>query len=281
MSIEFRPRARFVLGCAAVFGCFAIPPQLMSQYALTCLGPVEPVQRYMARAGRSMTTFIDDLASFRRAAAENRMLRGRVAELTEQQQQLKALVREKDEKLQMFGEIDRARPGLVTCEAEIIGEGAAHQNGILFIDRGSGSGLHRGMAVVAGNSVVGTISAVAPSVSSVLLVTSPASRFDAELASTGEPGVVIGNGDGTMGMKYVSKAAPQQGDGVVTRGRDGVVPRHLLIGMIQAVSRAPGSLTYDITLRPVRDLGRLSGVMAVKAPVAKEDFPDEPGTTAR
>jgi|GEM_PF-2568484 len=281
MSIEFRPRARFVLGCVAVFGCFAIPSQLTSRISLACLGPVVPLQRNMARAGRSLATFIDDLASFRRTAAENRALRDRIAELTEQQKQWQALVRERDDKLRMFDELGRAQPGLVTCEAEITGEGAVAQSGILFIDRGSSAGLRRGMAVVAGNSVVGTIAAASPSVSSVLLVTSPASRFDAELVSAGEPGVVIGKGDGTMVMKYVSKTAPQPGDGVVTRGRDGVVPRRLVLGTVLTAFRAPGSLMHDITLRPVRNVERLSGVVVVKPAVAKEDFPGEPGADAR
>ena len=180
----------------------------------------------------------------------------------------------------MLAELADRGSELVRRPARLMGEGAGPQKGLVFIDKGSGSGVQRGMVVVAGRSVVGRVRAASASVSSVLLVTSVGSSFDGQVASTGERGIVAGNGDGTMRMKYVMKSPPRVGEAVVTAGRDGRTPRGLVLGLVAACDRQPGGLTYDVTLRPVRDLDRLDAVDAVRPAVSFSDLPGEPARPA-
>jgi len=217
-----------------------------------------------------------DLGAWRRAPRENRELREKVRKLNEELAYERARAAEAAERLRMLAEFEPHRRGLFAREAEVIGQGTGPQSHVLFIDRGSSDGLSLGMAVAVGHSVVGRIEAVAPSVSSVRLVTSPASRFDGVLVATGERGIVVGNGDGTMRMKYVSGRAPEVGTAVVARGRDGLTPKHFVLGRVTEAARRPGALTCVVRLRPVRDLANVPGVQAVRPAVSLEDFPVGP-----
>lgn len=279
MSIDRRPRPRFVLGCAAVFGCLLLPPRSTSLPSLTCVSVFAPVQKVLARGGRLLAFSLDGLASWRSAAAENRRLREEVHRLTAQLAQERAIAAAREASLRNLGifrryQQERGPHAVIEIdEAEVVGEGIGPQRDILFIDRGSNDKVQPGMIAVSGRSIVGTVRAVAPSVSAVLLITSPGARFDSQIVETSEPGIVVGNGDGTMTMRYVAQARPNPGSAVVTRGRDGVTPAGFLLGQVVRAERPPGALAYDILIRPVCDLGRLASVVVVRPAVSAADFP--------
>ena len=278
MSISLRPRTRILLGCIAVFGPLLVPARHTSSFSIACVSLLEPVQKPLARGGRLLASSLDFLGSFGGAAAENRRLKRRIIALTEERDVWRARAAEKHRKLAKLGAFRRYQQELgpnqaaEVEEAEVIGEGARARLGLIFVDRGSSDGIEKGMAVVAGRSVVGTVQAVSASVSSVLLVTSPASKLDGRVTSTGERGIVVGNGDGTMRMMYLSKAMPKNGDKVLTPGLDGVIPKHFVLGRVVRSSRRSGTLTYEVTLRPLSDLDRLVNVVAVKPALSARDL---------
>jgi len=278
MSTRLRPRTRILLGCLAVFGPLLVPAHHTSSFSIACVSLLEPVQRPLARGGRLLASSLDFLGSFRGAAAENRRLKQRIVALTEERDVWRARAAEKNRRLAALGAFRRYQQELgphqavEVEEAEVIGEGARARLGLIFVDRGSSDGIEKGMAVAAGRSVVGTVQAVSASVSSVLLVTSPASKLDGRVTSTGERGIVVGNGDGTMRMMYLSKTMPEKGDQVLTTGLDGVTPKLFVLGRVVRATRRSGTLTYDVTLRPLRDLGRLVSVVAVKPAFSPRDL---------
>ena len=279
MSIRLRPRHRILLGCLVVFSPLMIPAERTSEISITCVSALAPAQRPLARAGRLLARSLDFLSSLRGSAAvQNRKLKQKVAALTEERDLWRARAEEKNLKLKALGDFRRYQQGLAPNEAveieeaEIIGQGSGVQCGLVFIDRGSLDSLAKGMAVAAGRSIVGTVRAVSPSVSSVLLVTSPASKLDARIISTGERGVVVGNGDGTMLMLYVSKEKPVIGGSVLTTGLDGATPKHFVLGTILSAERRPGTLTYEVILKPLRELDGLVNVVAVRSAVSAADL---------
>jgi len=288
MSIRLRPRARILLGCVAVFGPLLVPAPHTSAFSIACVSLLEPVQRPLARSGRLLASSLDFLGSFRGAAAENRRLKRRIIALTEERDVWRARAAENGRRLATLGAFRRYQrdelgphQAVEVEEAEVIGEGAGGRLGLIFVDRGSSDGIEKGMAVAAGRSVVGTVQAVSASVSSVLLVTSPASKLDGRVTPTGERGIVVGNGDGTMRMMYLSKTMPKKGDGVLTTGLDGVTPKHFMLGRVVRATRRSGTLTYDVTLRPLRDLDRLVSVVAVKPALSPRDLSRDSNDGAR
>lgn len=278
-NIDRLLRPGFVFGCLAIVACLSFPSHDVALFSLTWLSGFAPVQKILARGGRLLALSLDDLASWRHAVAENRRLREQVHRLTAELAQERAVGAACETSLRsmaVFRRYQRERgPHAVVeiDEAEVVGEGIGPQRGILFIDRGARNEVQPGMAVVSGKSIVGTVRAVAPSASAVLLVTSPGARFDGQIIETGEPGIVVGNGDGTMTMKYISQTRPSVGSSVVTRGRDGATPAHFLLGRVVRVERPPGALAYDILVRPVCDLNHLARVVVVRPRLSTENFP--------
>ena len=283
MSTRSRRRTRALLGCAIILGVFWLPRDTGSTTALAAASILEPAQRLLARSGRTLGRAVAGLGSWG-AEAENRRLEKKVAELTEQVARERARSIDLDRRLHATAEFVRHQKDLgsaqvrVVAEAEVIGEGAGPQSGTVFIDRGTNHGVVPGTVVVEGRSVVGIVRAASGSVSSVLLVTSVGSRLTGRIVPTGkfteagELGIVVGNGDGTMRVKYISKRAPEVGDFVVTRGQAGRIPKHLLIGEVVEATRSAGQRTYDVLVRPARDIDRLVTVVAVRPNVPTPDL---------
>ena len=279
MSIRLRPRHKILLGCLVVFSPLIIPAERTSQVSISTVSAMAPVQKPLARAGRILGGSLDLLASLRGSASEqNRKLKQQVITLTEQLDVSRAQAKESERKLKMLREFrqhqqdHRPKQAITIAEAEVIGQGSGAQRGLLFIDRGSHDGLAKGTAVAAGRSIAGKVRAVSPSVSSVLLITSPASNIDGRITSTGERGIVVGNGDGTMHMTNISKVKPKKGDSVMANGLDGTTPKHFVLGTIVSVARRPGQLNYEVTLKPLRELDRLVNVVAVRPAVSARDL---------
>jgi rod shape-determining protein MreC len=281
MSIELRTRTRVLLACAAVLAGFLAPARHTDALSARFVALFAVPQKFMARGGRFLAFCLDDLATWQGLRAENRRLRDRVARLRAKLERSEARRAATERRLRMLEEFARRRDGVrgreATVAGEVMGEGAGAQRRLVFIDLGSRDGLRPGTTVAAGHSVVGRVRAVAPGTSSALLVTSLGCAFDAEITRTGERGIVLGNGDGTMRMRDIWKARPKAGDAVVTRGLDGITPRHYLLGVIVKAERPAGQLAYDITLRPVQDLGRLVNVVAVYPAVPASEFPPQEG----
>jgi rod shape-determining protein MreC len=260
--MSIRPRTRLLAGGALVAAPFLLP----SAAPLTVVSLLASLQRPLAVGGRHLAFSLQTIAELRSLAQTNERLQDENARLRAELAHVRARSRARDAKLRHMGEFRRFQRGLATAEADVMGEGAGPNRGILFIDRGSADKIAPGMVAVAGKAIVGTVQAVSTSLSSVRLSTDPGSRIDCEIVRTGEPGIVYGNGDGTMRMEYISKEAPGIGDQVVTRGRDaeGLQPRHFFVGTITQTRRRPGHLAYEVTLEPELDLRSVESVIVVR-----------------
>jgi cell shape-determining protein MreC len=226
-------------------------------------------------------TGLDILGLWGKAATRSQRLEEQVKRLKADLEFEKARSADKDRRLTLLSRFARHRQELAACdEAEIIGQAAAPNAGIVFIDRGARDRVEPGMTAVAGHTIVGRVDAVGPVASSVRLITASGSRFDGKISRTGEPGVVIGAGQGTMTMEYVSEQKPRVNDAVVARGRDGITPKHFVLGVVTHATRPPGALRYDVTLRPIHRLDRLPAVVPVKPVISADDFPEVRGGEA-
>ena len=284
MTSRTRRYTLCLLGTTVVIGCFLVPPRRLSTATMGYLSAVSPVQRLLARASRTVASGLGRVLPARDDRGENDL--PSAAELIEQLARERAYRHEYERRLEALGDFVRHRDSLDACqpepvaEAEIIGRGAGPDGDVVFIDRGGRHGVRDRMVIVAGQSVVGSIYATGPTVSAALLPTSIGSRFAGLLIPGGapdaepEPGIVVGQGDGTMKMKYITRRRPEVGDQVVTDGRDGTVPKYLLIGQVAQVRREPGQLVYDVTVAPVRDLNRLVTVIVAVPTTTREEFPE-------
>src|SRR4051812_4813640 len=103
--------------------------------------------------------------------AENESLRSELGKLKIENHFLKTELETADraQALMAF----QARTPSRTLPARIIGTGTGMNARVVFVDRGSGDGVMRGMAVITPDGIVGRVVAAYPTASQVLLVTDP------------------------------------------------------------------------------------------------------------
>lgn len=125
-----------------------------------------------------------------------------------------------------------------TVAARVIGNSTVGTANAVFIDRGSASGVEKGMAVVTPVGIVGKIIAAYPLVSQVLLITDPTFKVGVE-SQKGHIHGVLDCGSGTCRVEQIQNADKVDiGEWFFTSGEDRVFPRGFPVGKV--VSSEPG-----------------------------------------
>jgi len=133
------------------------------------------------------------------------------------------------------------------------------------INVGAQQGAEVGMSVVSGGAgLVGRISDVGPRTAKVQLLTDPDSAVAALLQTTRGTGLVVGQPDGSLQMKYIPQEEEVSvGDIVLTSGLGGLMPKGLVIGQVTAVQQREYETFQTATVRPAVDFTRLELAMVI------------------
>jgi rod shape-determining protein MreC len=176
---------------------------------------------------------------------------------------------------------------IVTAKVVSVGEGVEET---VTIDAGSDDGVRTDMTVIAGEGLIGRVTRVGPTTSTVMLATDAASAVGGRLEGSGEIGVVRGTGrrsgspltfellDSTVEIK--------PGQRIVSFGSQGDRPYvpGVPIGTVIRIERTPGSLTRTAIVRPFPHFTGLDVVGVVVAPPKKNPrdavLPPAPKTSA-
>ncbi len=157
--------------------------------------------------------------------------------------------------------------------ARVVGKDATNWFKTILIDRGSRAGMRRNLPVVGPDGLVGRIVEVTPSTSKVQLITDPLSAAGVLMQRTRVTGIVIGNLDAGLRVRYLPLLADVVvGDQVVTSGMGGVFPKGIPVGRVTAVERKSGALFQEAVLQPKVDLSRLEEVVILMNWERREGF---------
>ena len=110
---------------------------------------------------------------------------------------------------------------------------------VVFVDRGTVSGVERGMAVVTPDGIVGKVITAYPTASAVLLITDP--DFAAGVVSQKglAHGTLKGQGTPICRVDYVPfEEKVEPGEWLYTSGDDRIFPRGFPVGVVKAVRSA-------------------------------------------
>jgi rod shape-determining protein MreC len=232
-----------------------------------------PPQRILADAHNGLSRFLGRIGELWSATDEVERLRQENQELRE------ALARATDEAYQanvrlrsfsLFGEFRQEAPEarFRTLPASVLGVDASPWRRTIVVDRGSADGVREGTPAVWGKSIVGLVVAVRGSAARVRLLHDGLAGLKVRIAGTDYIGLLRGDGgrDGVLRLKWLHLYRPKPGDQVITSGQDVVIPRGLVAGQIVEVSEARDHLFYDVKVRPLIDLDRLTEVLLVVCP---------------
>jgi rod shape-determining protein MreC len=146
---------------------------------------------------------------------------------------------------------------------------------VLYVDRGSVSGVMREMAVVTPDGIIGKVTAVYPTVSEVLLITDPMFAAGVISGKTHAHGTLKGTGTSLCKVDFVAfedKVDP--GDWFYTSGDDRIFPRGMPVGVVKSIK--PGQPYREITLEPsAMAAGSPDDVLIVLEGV-HQDIPENP-----
>jgi rod shape-determining protein MreC len=157
-----------------------------------------------------------------------------------------------------------------TVTGRVIGHDASNWWKSIQIDRGSNDGLHKNLAVLNADGLVGKVVSVTKSESRVLLLTDPNCKVSALLQNSREPGVAAGvetsfRFSPRCVMTYVKRDATiKPGEPVISSGFGGVFPKGIPIGtVIKAQLNKQTGMYQDIDIKPAADFRRLEEVLVI------------------
>jgi rod shape-determining protein MreC len=148
-----------------------------------------------------------------------------------------------------------------TVAARVIGNSTVASAKAVFIDRGSTSGIEKGMAVVTPDGIVGKVVAVYPLVAQVLLVTDPTFKVGVE-SQKGRVHGVLDCGKGPCAVEQIQeeeKVTP--GEWFFTSGEDRIFPKGFPVGTV--ISVQPGQGMKDVKLNLSGAPGGVEEVLVV------------------
>ena len=220
--------------------------RLIRVWAVTA---VTPLARVLEGMRSSTIGFVKDYVVVLNVREENKRLRSDLDTMKMENQFLKTELSTADRARSLAAFQTRTQSR--TIAARIIGAGTSAASRVVFIDRGTTSGVQRGMAVVTPDGIVGKVQSVFPTSSQVLLITD--SSFAAGVISQKHRvhGTLKGQGFGqTTGIvDYVqNEELVEPGEWFYTSGDDLIFPKGMPVGMARVVR--PGKLFKEIYVDP-------------------------------
>lgn len=148
--------------------------------------------------------------------------------------------------------------------ARLIGRAADNWSSVVFIDKGSNSGIKRGLVVVNNLGLVGRVIDVQPITSTVMLLSDPHFSVSALVQRSRQEGLVCGALGDNLLMRYLPLDADIKVDDIViTSGLSENFPKGLIIGKVLEVNTELSGLSRYATIKPAVKLGNLEEVLVI------------------
>ena len=208
---------------------------------------ITPLARVLEAVRGGTSGFFQNYILMHDARADNRRLQADLDRLKMENQFLKTEISTADraKTLVAFQQHTQSK----TIAARVIASGAGANSKVVFVDRGSGAGVEKGMAVVTPDGIVGNVIAAYPTASEVMLITD--AEFAAGVVSEKNHvvGTLKGQGQSTCRVDYVpSEEKIEVGEKLYTSGDDRIFPKGFPVGVVRVVR--PSSPYQEILVDP-------------------------------
>jgi rod shape-determining protein MreC len=218
--------------------------RLIRMWAVTA---VTPVARVIEGIRGGVTHFTQNYFLLWDAQEENRRMQTDLGRLKLENQYLKNELATAD-RARALTAFQAHTPSRMIA-ARVIGTATGGTSKAVFVDRGSGDGVEKGMAVITPDGIVGKVQAAYPLSSLVLLVTDSAFAAGVVSQKNRVHGALKGSGYGACRVDYVQpEEKVEVGEWFYTSGDDRIFPKGMPAGKVVAVR--PGGTFREILLEP-------------------------------
>jgi rod shape-determining protein MreC len=231
--------------------------RLVRVWAVTA---ITPAARVIESVRSGTTGFFSDYFFLLDVRDENERMKSELGRLKLENQFLKTELSTADRARALAA--FQSRSPSRTIPARIIGNGTGANSKVVFIDRGSNSGVQKGMAVITPDGIVGKVVQAFPVASQVLLVTDPTFAAGVVSQKNHVRGTVKGLGGPNCSVDYVeNEEKVEKGEWFYTSGDDRVFPKGVPVG--QATVVREGRQKKEIYIAPSGLQGGFDEVLVV------------------
>ncbi len=193
---------------------------------------------------------------------ENEKLRQKLNELKNRLNAQKEIYLENQRLRENLGIKRKFHYRLIACL--VIGRSADSWSQALIIDKGSSSGIRRGMTVINHLGMVGCVVDALKFTSKVLLINDPNIAVSGLIQRSREEGLVCG----TLGANLIMRYLPQEADikiqdTIITSGLNDCYPKGLLIGTVVGLGVEFSGLSRYALIKPAVNLNNIEEVLVV------------------
>ena len=134
--------------------------------------------------------------------------------------------------------------------------------GDLVIDRGTDHGVYPGAVCITSRGLVGIVTSVESTSSTIVPITSPAIHVSCITATTGSLGILGSEANGRLTLEYVdSSSLPLIGETVLTSRFGGVYPEGIVVGTVEEINEGARGLDLSLEITPAVEFERVNDVL--------------------
>jgi rod shape-determining protein MreC len=201
---------------------------------------VTPVEQGLELVRRYTWGFVEDYFVLLGVRSQNEKLRSENGQLKIENNYLKSELSTADRARALS--VFQSRSPSRTVAARVIGNGTGANSKVVFVDRGSTSGVESGMAVVTPDGIVGKVVDAYPTASLVMLITDPTFAAGVVSQKNRVHGTLKGQGHAECLVDYVQNEEHVDiGEWFYTSGDDRIFPKGFPVGQVTA---APNGKTF-------------------------------------
>lgn len=225
------------------------------------------VSRAVSIPSNTIGSTANSISNLLNTFQENQKLRAHIDELAQDEVKLRNL-KEENEALKKELDLKATLTDYDTVSAVVISRSPVTWQSQIIINKGSDAHLKKGMPVLSGAGLIGSISEVNTNNAKVSLITdtnSSSNRFSITIkAKSGDVNGIISGFDANTNQlimtQMTSENEVQKGDLVQTSGLGGIIPKGLYVGKVAKIVKDDYGMTQKIYIKSDLDYNNIPTV---------------------